>query len=46
MVPTAWRTLREIEATEMIRKGRRGGLAKNDTATQRIIVEKLFGIAA
>jgi len=45
-VPTAWRTLRGIEAMEMIRKGRARRVAKGDTVTQILFVEKLFGIAA
>ena len=45
-VPTAWRTLRGIEAMEMIRKGRARRVAKDDTVAQIMFVEKLFGIAA
>ncbi len=45
-VPTAWRTLRGIEAMDMIRKGRARRVAKSDTVAQIIFVEKLFGIAA
>jgi len=45
-VPTAWRTLRGIEAMEMIRKGRARRVAKGDTVAQMKFVEKLFGIAA
>ena len=45
-VPTAWRTLRAIEAMDMIRKGRARRVAKGDTVAQVTFVEKLFGIAA
>ena len=45
-LPTAWRTLRGIEAMDMIRKGRVRRVAKSDTLAQIIFVEKLFGIAA
>ncbi len=45
-VPTAWRTLRGIEAMEMIRKGRARRVAKGDTVGQMKFIEKLFGIAA
>ena len=45
-VPTAWRTLRGIEAMDMIRKGRARRVAKSDTLAQMKFVEKLFGIAA
>jgi IS6 family transposase len=45
-VPTAWRTLRGIEAMEMIRKGRARRVAKGDTVAQIRFVDKLFGIAA
>ena len=45
-VSTAWRTLRGIEAMDMIRKGRARRVEKSDTAAQMIFVEKLFGIAA
>ena len=45
-VPTAWRTLRRIEAMEMIRKGRARRVAKDDTVAQIMFVEKLFGIGA
>jgi len=43
-VPTAWRTLRGIEAMDMIRKGRARRVAKGDTVAQIKFVEKLFGI--
>ena len=43
-VPTAWRTLRGIEAMDMIRKGRARRVAKGDTVAQLKFVEKLFGI--
>ena len=45
-VPTAWRTLRGIEAMDMIRKGRVRRVAKGDTVAQVKYIEKLFGIAA
>jgi len=45
-VRTAWRTLRGIEAMDMIRKGRARRVAKGDTVAQMKFVEKLFGIAA
>jgi IS6 family transposase len=45
-VPTAWRTLRGIEAMDMIRKGRARRVAKGDTVAQMKFVEKLFGIIA
>ena len=43
-VTTAWRTLRGIEAMDMIRKGRARRVAKGDTLAQLKFVEKLFGI--
>lgn len=45
-VPTAWRTLRGIEAMEMIRKGRARRVAKGDPVAQMKFIEKLFGIAS
>jgi IS6 family transposase len=45
-VPTAWRTLRGIEAMDMIRKGRARRAAKGDTVAQINFVEKLFRITA
>jgi transposase, IS6 family len=45
-VPTAWRTLRGIEAMDMIRKGRARRVAKGDIVAQMKFVEKLFGIIA
>ena len=45
-VPTAWRTLRGIEAMDMIRKGRARRDAKGDTVAQVKFIDKLFGIAA
>jgi transposase-like protein len=45
-VPTAWRTLRGIEAMQMIRKGRARRVAKGDTVAQIRFVEKLFGIVS
>ena len=44
-VPTAWRTLRGIEAMDMIRKGRARRVAKGDTVAQAKFIDKLFGIA-
>jgi IS6 family transposase len=44
-VPTAWRTLRGIEAMDMIRKGRVRRVAKGDAIAQVKFIEKLFGIA-
>lgn len=45
-VPTAWRTLRGIEAMDMIRKGRARRVAKGDTIAQVKFIDKLFDIAA
>ena len=45
-VPTAWRTLRGIEAMDMIRKGRARRVAKGDTVAQIKFVDALFGITA
>jgi transposase-like protein len=43
---TGWRTLRGIEAKDMIRKGRVRRVAKGDAAAQVKFIGKLFGIAA
>jgi transposase-like protein len=43
---TAWRTLRGIEAMEMVRKGRARRIATDDVLGQVKFVSKLFGIAA
>jgi transposase-like protein len=43
---TAWRTLRGIEAMEMVRKGRAKWVAKSDVAGQVMFINSLFGIAA
>jgi transposase-like protein len=43
---TAWRTLRGIEAMEMVRKGRARWIATDDVLGQVKFVSKLFGIAA
>jgi transposase, IS6 family len=43
---TAWRTLRGIEAIEMVRKGRARWVAKDDVVGQVKFVSKLFGLAA
>ena len=43
---TAWRTLRGIEAMDMVRKGRVRWLAKGDSAGQAKFIGTLFGIAA
>ena len=45
-VPTAWRTLRGIEAMDMIRKGRVRRAGKGDVVAQVKFIGKLFGIAA
>lgn len=45
-VPTAWRTLRGIEAMDMIRKGRVRRVAKGDTIAQVKFINELFDIAA
>ncbi len=43
---TAWRTLRGIEAMEMVRKGRVRRLARTDVVGQAKFVCSLFGIAS
>jgi transposase-like protein len=43
---TACRTLRGIEAMDMVRKGRVRWVAKDDPAAQAKFIGKLFGIAA
>ena len=45
-VPTAWRTLRGIEAMDMIRKGRVRRAGKGDVVAQVKFICTLFGIAA
>ena len=45
-VATAWRTLRGIEAMDMIRKGRVRRAGKGDVVAQVKFINKLFGIAA
>src|SRR4051795_491327 len=45
-LPTAWRTLRGIEAMEMVSKGRARWVAKGDAVGQANFINKLFGIAA
>ena len=45
-VPTAWRTLRGIEAMDLIRKGRVRRVAKENIVAQVKFIGKLFGIAA
>src|ERR1022692_3819431 len=45
-VPTAWRTLRGIEAMDMIRKGRVRRAGKGDVVAQVKFISKLFGIVA
>ena len=45
-VATAWRTLRGIEAMDLIRKGRARRAAKGDVIAQVNFIGKLFGIAA
>jgi transposase, IS6 family len=44
-VPTAWRTLRGIEAMDLIRKGRVRRVAKGNVVAQVKFIGKLFGIA-
>ena len=41
-LPTAWRTLRGIEAMEMVRKGRVRWIAKGDPVGQAKFIGKLF----
>lgn len=43
---TAWRTLRGIEAVEMVRKGRARWIGKDDVVGQAKFIAKLFGITA
>ena len=43
---TAWRTLRGIEAMDMVRKGRVRWVAKRDPAGQAKFIGTLFGITA
>ena len=43
---SAWRTLRGIEAVNMIRKGRVRWLAKDDAVGQALFITELFGTAA
>ena len=45
-VRTAWRTLRGIEAMDMIRKGRVRRAGKGDVVAQARFISALFGIAA
>ena len=45
-VATAWRTLRGIEAMDMIRKGRVRRAGKGDVVAQVKFISKLFGIVA
>ncbi len=45
-LPTAWRTLRGIEAMEMVRKDRARWVAKGDAVGQAKFIDKLFGVAA
>jgi len=45
-VATAWRTLRGIEAMDLIRKGRVRRAGKGDVVAQVKFISKLFGIAA
>jgi transposase, IS6 family len=45
-LPTAWRTLRGIEAMEMVRKGRVRWIGTDDVVGQAKFITKLFGIAA
>ena len=41
-LPTAWRTLRGIEAMDMVRKGRVRWVAKGDPVGQAKFISKLF----
>jgi hypothetical protein len=43
-VGTAWRTVRGIEAIDMLRKGRMRWLAKDDSVGQARFIGELFGI--
>jgi DDE domain len=43
---SAWRTLRGIEAMEMVRKGRARWIATDDVVGQGQFIRRLFGIAA
>jgi transposase, IS6 family len=43
---TAWRTLRGLEAMEMVKNGRVRWVAKGDAARQAKFINKLFGVAA
>ena len=43
---SAWRTLRGIEAMEMVRKGRARWIAADDVVGQVQFIRTLFGIAA
>jgi IS6 family transposase len=43
---TAWRTLRGIEAMDMVRKGRVRWVAKDDAVSQANFISKLFDVAA
>ena len=43
---TAWRTLRGIEAMEMVKKGRARWVPKGDTVRQAKFINKLFGVTA
>ena len=45
-LPTAWRTLRGIEAMEMVRRGRARWVAKGDAVNQENFINKLFGVTA
>jgi transposase, IS6 family len=45
-VATGWRTLRGIEAMDMIRTGRARRVAKGNVIAQVKFIGKLFGIAA
>jgi transposase, IS6 family len=45
-LPTAWRTLRGIEAMEMMRKGRAKWVAKGNVVGQVNFISSLFGIVA
>ena len=43
--PTAWRTIRGIEADHMIRKGQIVGVGKSDIISHKQFIHGLFGLA-
>ena len=42
---SAWRTLQDIEAMKMIRKGRARGLIQGEAVGQALFIGELFGLA-